>query len=131
MTNIVLLCGNLGKDPDVRDTQGGKSITSFSIATSRPNRDADGKIIKDKTGYTVTDDEWHRITCFNGLGKTVADFCKKGMKVMVRGRIHYGKYTDKEGVERYTTEIIADQVDFLTRPKGQDQANQDDDIPFE
>ena len=59
------------------------------------------------------DTEWHRITCFNGLGKTIAENCEKGMKVLVHGRIHYTKWTDNQGFDRYGCEIIAEKVDFL------------------
>jgi single-strand DNA-binding protein len=81
------------------------------------------------------DTEWHRITCFNGLGKTVAEHCEKGMKVLVHGRIHYTKWTDATGTDRYGCEIIAEKVDFLSRPKATENENpefvdRDDEIPF-
>ena len=134
MQNIVILAGNIGQDPETRSTTGGTKITHFTLATSRP-RYADGKPVKDDQGNRVQDTEWHRITCFNGLGTTVEKYCSKGMKVLVRGRIHYSKWTDKDGNERYGCEIIAETVDFLTRAK---QANApaggsqetDDEIPF-
>jgi len=63
------------------------------------------------------DTEWHRITCFNGLGKSVAENCEKGMKVLVQGRIPYAKWTDAAGVDRYGCEIIAEKVDARGRPK--------------
>ncbi len=116
MQNIVILAGNIGTNPETRATQGETSITSFTLATSRP-RYSEGKIQKDADGHRVQDTEWHRITCFNGLGKTVMAHCKKGMKVLVRGRIHYSQWTDKDGIERYGCEIIADTVDFLSRAK--------------
>ena len=137
MQNIVILAGNVGATPEVRTTQGGTKITHFSLATSRPKRDSDGKVIKDRDGYRVEDTEWHRITCFNGVGKTVEDYVQKGMKVMVRGRIHYTTWTDQDDIKRYGTEIIADEVTFLTRARqasdrsgnGND-TTEDDDIPF-
>lgn len=116
MQNIVILAGNIGQKPEIRTTAGGTKITNFTLATSRP-RYSDGKIQRDENGYRVQDTEWHRITCFNGLGKTVQEFCDKGMKVLVRGRIHYTKWTDNQGTERYGCEIIAETVDFLTRKK--------------
>jgi single-strand DNA-binding protein len=118
MQNLVILAGNIGQDPDSRTTTGGTQITSFTLATSRP-RYADGKALKDENGYRVQDTEWHRITCFNGLGNTVQQYCAKGMKVLVRGRIHYTKWTDAEGATRYGCEIIAETVDFLNRAKAQ------------
>jgi single-strand DNA-binding protein len=85
-------------------------------------------------GYRVQDTEWHRITAFNGLGKTIQQHCEKGMKVLVRGRIHYTKWTDQQGVDRYGCEIIAETVDFLSRAKQtqNDDGNtvDDDEIPF-
>jgi single-strand DNA-binding protein len=135
MTNTVLLIGNLGADPETRSTRGDTKITTFSLGTSRPKRDSEGKILKDpQTGYTVKDTEWHRITCFNGLGKTVADYATKGMMVSVRGRLHYSKWTDANHVERYGCEIIAEEVQFLSRGKAagstQPDLGLDDDVPF-
>jgi single-strand DNA-binding protein len=120
MTNIVLLVGNLGADPELRTTQGGTDIASFNLGTSRPKRDSEGKTFKDESGFTAKDTEWHRVTCFNGLGRTVAQYANKGMLVSVRGRIHNSKWTDKDGIERYGYEIIADDVQFLNRPKRAD-----------
>jgi single-strand DNA-binding protein len=137
MTNIVVLAGHIGQPPETRQTQGGTKITRFSLATSRA-RYEDGKPLKDEEGRRVQDTEWHRITCFNGLAASVEQYCEKGMKLLVRGRIHYTKWTDAGGVERYGAEIIADSVDFLTRasrPAAQDMPQSstpdlDDEIPF-
>ena len=133
MQNIVILAGNIGQTPETRTTNGGASITHFTLATSRP-RYSEGRVIRDENGYRVQDTEWHRITAFNGLGKTIQQHCEKGMKVLVRGRIHYTKWTDQQGVDRYGCEIIAETVDFLSRTKpaedGNDQRDMDDDIPF-
>ena len=132
MQNIVILAGNIGQDPETRSTQGGTRITHFTLATSRP-RYSEGKVVRDDKGYRVQDTEWHRITAFNGLGKTIQDYCEKGMKVLVRGRIHYTKWTDQEGNDRYGSEIIAETVDFLSRAQqsenGAGQRDLDDDIP--
>ncbi len=136
MQNLVILAGNVGATPETRTTQGGTKITSFSLATSRPKRDSEGKVQKDREGRRVEDTEWHRITCFNGVATTVAEYVEKGQKVMVRGRIHYTRYTDKENIERYGVEIIADEVTFLSYGKsrqqqqGPAQDNEEDDIPF-
>lgn len=115
-TNIVLLVGNLGNGPETRTGSNDTTITTFSVGTSRPARNSEGKTYKDAQGFTVKDTEWHRITCFNGLGKTVAQYAKKGMLVSVQGRLHYSQY-EKDGVTRYATEIIAEDVQFLTRAK--------------
>ncbi|RZT46418.1 single-strand binding protein [Sphingomonas sp. BK036] len=136
MQNLVILAGNVGAAPESRTTQGGTKITNFSLATSRPKRDSNGKVLKDDNNRRLEDTEWHRITCFNGVGKTVEQYVDKGMKVMVRGRIHYTRWTDTENVERYGVEIIAEEVTFLTRAKAaKEQASgndttDDDDIPF-
>ena len=135
MTNTVLLVGNLGADPDTRSTRNATRITPISLGTRRPKRDSEGKTFKDASGFTAKETEWHRITCFNGLGKTVAQYATKGMLVAVRGRIHYSKWTDSEGVERYGCEIIADDIQFLSRGKSAGgesggQPDPDDDLPF-
>jgi len=119
MTNIVLLVGNLGGDPELRSTNGGTDVASFSLGTSRPKRDSEGKTYKDESGFTAKDTEWHRVTCFNGLGRVVSQHAAKGMLVSVRGRIHNSKWTDKEGIGRFGYEIIADDVQFLGRPRQQ------------
>ena len=116
MQNLVILAGNIGQHPESRMTTGGTRITHFTLATSRP-RYADGKPVLNNDGRRVLDTEWHRVTCFNGLGKTIEDHCSKGMKLLVRGRIHYTQWTDKDGVERYGCEIVAETVDFLSRAK--------------
>ncbi|MCB0288537.1 MAG: single-stranded DNA-binding protein, partial [Calditrichaeota bacterium] len=125
--------GNIGQAPETRTTNGGTDITHFTLATSRP-RYSEGRVIRDVNGYRVQDTEWHRITAFNGLGKTIQQHCEKGMKVLVRGRIHYTKWTDQQGVDRYGCEIIAETVDFLSRAKQtqNDDGNtvDDDEIPF-
>ena len=141
MTNIVILVGNLGADPQSRTTTGGTDVSTFSLGTSRVKRDSEGKTYKDESGFTAKDTEWHRVTCFNGLGRTIAQHAVKGMLVSVRGRIHNTRWTDGEGVERFGYEIIADDVQFLNRPRkgdagedageGSDQGELgDEDIPF-
>ena len=133
MQNIVLLAGNLGADPETRITLNDTRITTFRMATSRP-RYKEGRVVRDENGHRVQDAEWHLITCFNGLGKTVQEHCKQGMKVLVRGRIHYTKWTDQDGNDRYGCEIIAETVDFLNRAKQSENEDSrqlvDDDIPF-
>ena len=133
MQNIVILAGNLGDAPESRTNASGTTITQFRLATSRP-RYVEGRVLRDENGYRVQDTEWHRITCFNGLGKTVQEHCDTGMKVLVRGRIHYTKWKDQQGNDRYGTEIIAETVDFLSRAKQTENDEgkfiDDDDIPF-
>jgi single-strand DNA-binding protein len=109
MKNTVTLVGFVGNTPEVRNTQSGVSITNISLATSRSFKDVEG----DRQSET----EWHRITCFNGVGKSVAEHVTKGAMIMVTGRIHYTKWTDQNGTDRYGCEIIAEQVDFLAKAK--------------
>jgi single-strand DNA-binding protein len=137
MQNIVILAGNVGATPETRTTQGSKTIANFSLATSRPRYDSEGKISKDGEGRRIEETEWHRITCFSGLAQTVTKYVEKGQKVMVEGRIHYTKWTDQQDVERYGVEIIAEKVIFLSRGKSQQQGTNsggaddlDDDAPF-
>jgi single-strand DNA-binding protein len=134
MTNIVLLVGNLGGDPELRSTSGGTDVASFSLGTSRVKRDSDGKTYKDESGFTAKDTEWHRVTCFNGLGRVVAQHAGKGMLVSVKGRIHNSKWTDKDGIDRYGYEVIADDVQFLGRAKqpgeAADKPSSDEDLPL-
>ena len=86
MKNTVTLAGFVGNNPEVRSTQGGASITDISLATTRS--------FKDGEGNRQTETEWHRITCFNGVGKCVAEHVTKGAMVMVTRRIHYTRWTD-------------------------------------
>ena len=134
MTNIVLLVGNLGGDPELRSTNGGTDVASFSLGTSRVKRDSEGKTYKDESGFTAKDNEWHRVTCFNGLARVVSQHVTKGMLVSVKGRIHNSKWTDKDGIDRYGYEVIADDVQFLGRPKppseAADATGNDEDLPL-
>ena len=134
MTNIVILVGNLGAEPQSRTTNSGTDVTTFSLGTSRPKRDSEGKTYKDASGFTAKDTEWHRVTCFNGLGRVIDQHASKGMLVSVSGRLHNSKWTDSEGIERYGYEVIADDVQFLNRPRADEAsgepAESDEDVPF-
>ncbi len=98
--NKVILVGNLGADPVVRHTQDGKSIVNLSIATSETWRDKGSGERKEKT-------EWHRVVIFNeNLAKVAEQYLKKGSTVYVEGQLQTRKYTDKDGVEKYSTEVV-------------------------
>ena len=98
--NKVILVGNLGADPVVRHTQDGKPIVSLSIATSESWRDKGSGERKEKT-------EWHRVVIFNeNLSKIAEQYLKKGSTVYIEGQLQTRKYTDKDGVEKYSTEIV-------------------------
>ena len=98
--NKVILVGNLGKDPEIRRTQDGRPIANLSVATSESWRDKATGERKEKT-------EWHRVVIFNeGLAKVAEQYLKKGAKVYIEGQLQTRKWTDKEGQERYTTEVV-------------------------
>ena len=108
---LVILIGRIAAAPETRHA-GETAITSFTLVTDRPKL-VDGKTVKNEAGYTETLAEFHRVTAFNGLGTSVAKHKKKGDLVEVQGRLHYSKWTDREGVERYAVEIVAEEVLFL------------------
>src|SRR4029079_181555 len=98
--NKVILVGNLGKDPEVRRTQDGRPVVSLSVATSENWRDKNTGERKEKT-------EWHRVVIFSeGLAKVAEQYLKKGSKVYLEGQLQTRKYTDKDGVEKYSTEVV-------------------------
>lgn len=98
--NKVILVGNLGSDPEIRHTQDGRPIASFSIATSDSWRDKSTGERREKT-------EWHRIVVFSeGLVKVIEQYVKKGSKVYIEGSLQTRKWTDQAGVEKYTTEVV-------------------------
>jgi single-strand DNA-binding protein len=103
--NKVILLGNLGKDPEQRVTPGGMTIVRFSLAT--------GERKKDQSGNWVDHTEWHNIVTFGRTAENCHRFLKKGRQVFVEGRIRTNKWQDKEGKDRYTTEILADNVQFV------------------
>jgi single-strand DNA-binding protein len=98
--NKVILVGNLGKDPEVRRTQDGKPIVQLSVATSENWRDKNTGERKEKT-------EWHRVVIFSeGLAKVAEQYLKKGSKVYLEGALQTRKWTDKDGIEKYSTEVV-------------------------
>ena len=98
--NKVILIGNLGRDPEVRRTGAGDPVVSFSIATTESWRDKTSGERKERT-------EWHNIVIFNeNLGKIAEQYCKKGSKVYLEGQLQTREYTDKEGNQRKTTEVV-------------------------
>lgn len=103
--NKVILVGNLGKDPEVSYTPSGTAVAKFSIATSEKWTDKASGEKKDKT-------EWHRITAFGKLGEICGEYLSKGKQIYIEGRLQYGSY-EKDGVTRYTTDIIASQMQML------------------
>jgi len=103
--NKVILVGNLGNDPETKYTQGGMAVTKVSLATT--------SVRKDKEGNTQERTEWHRVTFFGKLGEIAGEYLRKGSQVYVEGSLRYDKYTGQDGVEKYFTDIIADEMQML------------------
>ncbi|MBT4122839.1 MAG: single-stranded DNA-binding protein [Candidatus Ruthia sp.] len=146
--NKAIIIGNLGNDPDVRFMPSGGAVTTISVATTESWKDKNTGENQDRT-------EWHRIVMFNKLGEIAGQYLKKGSKVFIEGQIRTRKWQDKNGQDRYTTEIVGDQMQMLdsrgtgapmSTPNTQQQSQQqpqaapqaaaagpdsfDDDIPF-
>lgn len=131
--NKVIIVGNLGSDPEQRATQSGAAITNISVATSEKWKDK-------QTGQAQERTEWHRVVFFNKLAEIAAQYLKKGSKVYVEGQIRTSKWQDKDGADRYSTEIVAREMQMLDSRQSSGQAapgqpapaaeSFDDDIPF-
>lgn len=139
MINKVILIGNLGQDPKVHTTQSNSVVTQLSVATSRRVKQADGQYA-DET-------EWHRVTCFGKAAEVARDYLANGKQVYIEGRLRTRKFTDKDGAEKYVTEIICETLKLLGRRDDGTQAPatapaparsapasapsySDDDVPF-
>jgi len=135
--NKVILIGNLGADPELRYTSGGSAVADMRLATSRK--------FQTKDGGTKEDTQWHRVVVWGKQGENCKEYLSKGRSVYVEGRLQTRQWEDKEGNKRYTTEIVAQQVQFLggrsgggggyndePPPPGDGDAPSfgDDDIPF-
>lgn len=103
--NKVILVGNLGADPEIRNLPSGSSVANFNIATSES--------YTNKSGEKVTQTEWHRIECWEGLAKVAEQYLKKGNSVYIEGKIRTEEWQDKEGNTRYTTKIRAQNMTML------------------
>ena len=103
--NKVILIGNLGKDPEVRHLEGGVAVARFPIATS--------ETFKDKNGERQERTEWHNIVLWRGLAEVAEKYLKKGQSVFIEGKIRTSNYQDKDGNQRYSTEIVADNMTML------------------
>jgi single-strand DNA-binding protein len=138
--NKVILIGNLGKDPEVRHTQSGSAVTTFSLATNESWNNREGQR-EERT-------EWHRVVAFGKLADICGQYLKKGKQIYVEGRLQTRSWDDRDGNKRYTTEIVASQMTMLGRA-GEDPSDsyappiqeerfsgggspgpEDDDIPF-
>lgn len=103
--NKVILLGNLGRDPETRYTTGGDAVTNLNIATSEQ--------WKDKSGEKQERTEWHRVVLFGRQAEVAGEYLKKGRSVYIEGRLQTRKYTDKDNVEKYSTEIVADRMQLI------------------
>lgn len=133
--NRVTLVGNLGADPELRYTQSGQAVCDLRLATNRRWTDRDGKA-RDET-------EWHRVVCWGKQAESCTEYLGKGSQVYVEGRLQTRKWEDRDGQQRYTTEVVAQAVQFLDRKGERQRSNErepeqhdapppddDDDCPF-
>lgn len=104
--NKVIILGNVGKDPEVRHMQNGDSVVSVSVATSESWKDKN-------SGESKENAEWHRVTFYRKLAEVAANYLRKGSSVYIEGRLETKKWTDKAGVERYATGIVASEMKML------------------
>jgi single-strand DNA-binding protein len=109
--NKVILIGNLGRDPEVRYAPSGSAICNVTIATSRQWKNKD-------SGERQEETEWHRVVFYDRLAEIAGEYLKKGKSVYIEGRLKTRKWTDKDGVEKYTTEIIANEMTMLGSREG-------------
>ncbi len=137
MLNKVTLIGNLGADPDSRYMPNGGQVVTLSLATQRRWKDKSSGERKEHT-------EWHRVVMFNKIAEIAAEYLKKGSQLYIEGRLQTRKWTDNNGIDRYTTEIVADQMHMLgskgqqanaaspSQPPPPTQSDEayDDDVPF-
>ena len=127
--NKVILVGNLGKDPEVKYLDSGVVVANFSLATTEN--------YKNKEGERVSQTEWHNIVLWRGLAEVAEKYLKKGSSVYIEGKIKTRKWEDKEGINRYNTEILADNMTMLGgRPISEKTSEENlitdskDDLPF-
>ncbi len=139
--NKVIIVGNLGQDPETRYMPSGSAVTNFTVATNESWKDKQTGEQKDRT-------EWHRVAMFGRLAEVAAEYLRKGSQVYIEGKLRTRKWQDRDGKDRYTTEIIADEMQMLggrggggSAPMSTDSApasappqppadDFDDDIPF-
>ncbi|MBW6482065.1 MAG: single-stranded DNA-binding protein [Vicingaceae bacterium] len=138
--NKVILVGNLGKDPEVRYLEGGTAVANFSLATSESYTDKN-------TNERKTITEWHNVVFWRGLAEVAEKYLKKGNQVYIEGKLRTRKWQDKDGVDRYTTEIVGEtmqmlgrkestpssqqnQTDSASSPEIEKEDTQADDLPF-
>ena len=134
--NKVILLGNLGKDPEVKRLETGKSVANFSLATS--------EVYKNKEGEKVTKTEWHNIVLWSPLAEIAESYLKKGSQLYLEGKISNRSYDDKEGVKKYISEVVGREITLLGKPNSNNSTEEvssddnskietkeeNDDLPF-
>lgn len=129
--NKVILVGNLGKDPEIRNLEGGNKVANFTLATS--------EAYKDKSGQRIENTEWHNVVVWKGLADIAEKYLKKGSTIYLEGKLRTRSWEDKDKVKRYTTEIVADSFTMLGGKKSDGNNEIDgqvisgkegDDLPF-
>jgi len=111
LRNRVNLIGNLGQDPEMKTLESGKKVANFTLATKEDFKNSDGQKVSETT--------WHNIVAWNGLAEIASKYLKKGKEVAVEGRIVYKTYEDKQGVTKYFTEIVLNDILLLRSSKGE------------
>ena len=109
--NKVILVGNCGRDPEIRYLPSGQAVANVSLATTSKRKDKN-------SGELVEETQWHRVTFFDRLAEIAGEYVKKGRPIYVEGRLVYRKYTDKDGVEKSATDIIATEMQLLGSREG-------------
>ena len=115
--NKVIIIGNLGRDPETRYMPDGRAVTNISVATT--------DVWKDKNGEKQEKTEWHRVAFFDKLAEIAGEYLKKGSQVYVEGRLQTRKWQDKEGQDKYSTEIVAERMQMLGSRQGQGGGDRD------
>lgn len=121
--NKAIVVGNLGKDPEMRYTPSGVPVATFSVATSEEWKDKE-------TGSKQERTEWHRIVAWRGLAEVCGKYLRKGSQIYIEGKIQTRSWEDRDGVKRYTTEIIAQNMQMLGSPARQGRAGDTDDAAY-
>ena len=120
--NKVILVGNCGRDPEIRYLPSGQAVANVSIATSSRRKDRN-------SGETIEDTQWHRVTFYDRLAEIAGEYLKKGRSCYVEGRLKYGKYTDQQGNERATVDIVATELQLLGGREGMGGPSMDGGAP--
>jgi single-strand DNA-binding protein len=117
----VQLLGNIGRDVEVRFTADGSAVANISLATTRKFKDASGALQEDT--------EWHKVVCFGRLAEVAGEYAKKGRQIFVEGRLRTRKWQDKDGQDRYSTEIVAEDLQLLGRHTEEHRTDELETVP--